>query len=162
MNTKRVIYGICVLAVMTVIFLFSSQNYDNTMKTSDLIVKPIENVIKYNTGKSFETIEAEQSYFSKVEENLDVVVRKSAHMMLFAILAIFLYLWLKTFYIDYNALMLILVFCSIYAGIDEIHQHFVNKRNARFTDVCIDEFGAVISVVLVWLYVKVKNVWTEF
>ena len=149
MNAKRVVYDICVIAVMAVIFLFSNQNYDETMQTSDLLVKPIENVIKENTDKNFETTEEEQSYFKKVESKLDVAVRKCAHMTLFAIFVIFLYLWLKTFGIDdYNALILILVFCGLYAGFDELHQHFVNKRNARFTDVCIDEFGAVISILI--------------
>ena len=163
MNAKRVVYGICVIAVMTVIFLFSSQNYDETMKTSDLIVKPIENVIKENTDKTFETEKEEESYFKKVESKLDVAVRKVAHMTLFAVLALFIYLWLKSFNIDnYNAVMLTLVICGLYAGFDELHQHFVNKRNARLTDMCIDENGAVISMVLVWFYLKIKNIRTKF
>ncbi len=104
MNAKRVVYGICVVAVMIIIFLFSSQNYDETMKTSDLIVKPIENIIKNNTDKSFDTEKEEQSYFKKIESKLDVAVRKGAHMTLFAVLALFIYLWLKSFNFDnYNA-----------------------------------------------------------
>ncbi len=159
MKVKRVVYGVCVVAVMTVIFLFSSQNYDETMKTSDLIVKPIENVIKENTDKNFSSEKEEESYSQKIESKLDVVVRKCAHMTLFAILAIFVFLWLKFFNIDdYNAVMLTLVICGLYAGFDELHQHFVNKRNARLTDVCIDEFGVVISMALDWLYIKIKNI----
>ena len=163
MNAKRVVYGICVIAVMAVIFLFSNQNYDETMQTSDLLVKPIENVIKENTDKNFEITEEEQSYFKKVESKLDVAVRKCAHMTLFAILAIFMYLWLKSFNFDnYNAVILTLVICGLYAGFDELHQHFVNKRNARLTDMCIDECGAVISITLAWINVKVRNVWEKF
>ena len=37
------------------------------------------------------------------------------------------------------------------------YYHFVNKRNAKFTDVCIDECGAVISMILTWTYVKAIN-----
>ena len=163
MNAKRVVYGICVIAVMTIIFLFSNQNHDETMQTSDLIVKPIENVIKNNTDKNFETTEEEQSYFKKIEKNLDVAVRKCAHTVLFAILALFIYLWLKSFNIDnYNAVMLTLVICGLYAGFDELHQHFADKRNARLTDVCIDECGAVISMILAWINVKIRNIWTKF
>ena len=163
MNAKRVVYSICVVVVMTIIFLFSSQNYDETMKTSDLIVKPIENVIKENTDKTFETEKEEESYFKKIESKLDVAVRKCAHMTLFAIFAIFVFLWLKSFDIDnYNAIMLTLVICGLYAGFDELHQHFVDKRNARLTDVCIDEFGVVISMALAWFYIKIKNVWTRY
>ena len=163
MNAKRVVYDICVIAVMAVIFLFSNQNYDETMQTSDLLVKPIENVIKENTDKNFEITEEVQSYFKKVESKLDVAVRKCAHMTLFAILAIFMYLWLKSFNFDnYNAVILTLVICGLYAGFDELHQHFVNKRNARLTDMCIDECGAVISITLAWINVKVRNVWEKF
>lgn len=151
MKVKRVVYGVCVVAVMTVIFLFSSQNYDETMQTSDLIVKPIENVIKENTDKTFETEKEEESYFKKIEGKLDIAVRKGAHMTLFAILAIFVFLWLKSFNIDnYNAAMFTLVICGLYAGFDELHQNFVNKRDTRFTDICIDEFGAVISMFFIW------------
>ena len=163
MNAKRVVYGICVIAVMAVIFLFSGQNYNETMQTSDLIVKPIENVIKENTDKTFETKKEEESYFQKIEGKLDVTIRKCAHMTLFAILAIFVFLWLRSFNIDnYNAVMLTLFICGLYAGFDELHQHFVNKRNARLTDMCIDENGAVISMVLVWFYLKIKNIRTKF
>ena len=151
MKAKRVVYGVCVIAVMTVIFLFSSQNYDETMKTSDLIVKPIENVIKENTDKAFENEKEEENYLKKIESKLDIAVRKCAHMTLFAILAIFVFLWLKSFNINiYDAIMLTLIICGLYAGFDELHQHFIDKRNARFTDVCIDEFGAIIGMCLIW------------
>ena len=163
MNAKRVVYGICVIAVMTVTFLFSNQNYDETMQTSDLLVKPIENVIKNNTDKLFKTEKEKERYFKKIESKLDVAVRKSAHMTLFAILAIFVFLWLKSLNIDdYDVIILTLIICGLYAGFDELHQHFVNKRDARATDICIDELGAVISMLLAWFYVKVRNVWTKF
>ena len=162
MNAKRVMYGICVLAVMTAIFLFSNQNYDDTMKTSDLIVKPIENVIKENTGKTFETAKEEKNYFNKIESKLDSVVRKCAHVMLFAILALCLYLWFRSFDIsNYNSVMLTLLICGLYAGFDELHQHFMYKRNARLTDVCIDETGSIIGLILIWLCTNIKEVFNR-
>ena len=158
MKTKRVVYGLCAIAVMAVIFLFSSQNYDETMKTSDLIVKPVENVIKENTNKTFETDKEKESYFKKIEDKLDIAIRKCAHMTLFAILAIFVFLWFKAFNLDnYSAVIMTFVVCGLYAGFDELHQHFVDKRNARLTDICIDEFGAVIGMCLVWFSNLTKN-----
>ena len=163
MNAKRVVYGICVIAVMAVIFLFSNQNYDETMQTRDLIVKPIENVIKENTDKAFETENEEQSYFQKIEAKLDVTIRKCAHITLFALLSVFVFLWLKSFNIDnYRTVILTLIICGLYACFDELHQHFVNKRDARFTDAYIDEFGAFIGMIVVWINVKVRNVRTKF
>ncbi len=58
--------------------------------------------------------------------------------------------------------MLTLVICGLYAGFDELHQHFADKRNARLTDMCIDEYGAVISIVLAWLFAKIKNIQMKF
>lgn len=45
------------------------------------------------------------------------------------------------------AVMTVIFLFSNYPGIDEWYQNFMNKRNARFTDVCIDEFGVVISMI---------------
>ena len=158
MNTKRVVYGICVVAVMAIIFIFSNQNQSETTKTSNLFVIPIENTIKENTDRTFETSSEEANYFKKIEDKLNIAVRKGAHMILFAILAIFVFLWLRSFNIDnYNAVMLTLIICGLYAGFDELHQHFVNKRNARLTDVCIDEFGTVMGMCLIWFSKLIKS-----
>lgn len=45
-NYRSIIYAVISIAIMLTIFGFSSQNYESTMKTSDTIVKPIENAVK--------------------------------------------------------------------------------------------------------------------
>lgn len=153
---RRILWGVCVIATMAAIFGFSSQTYDQTMKTSDVIVKPIENTVKKDSSE-FESEKEEQDYIKKLEGKIDVAVRKSAHMIIFGVLALFVYMLCKSFGMsDADAIIMTLVICAVYAGSDELHQKFVDKRNSQFTDVCVDEFGAVVGVVIVSIVKKIK------
>ena len=141
---------------MAAIFGFSSQTYDQTMKTSDVIVKPIENTVRKDSSE-FESEKEEQDYIKKLEGKLDKAVRKSAHMIIFGVLALFVYLLCKSFGMsDADAIVLTLVVCAVYAGSDELHQKFVDGRTSQFADVCVDEFGAVVSVVIVRIIKTIK------
>lgn len=147
-----------VVVVMIAIFLFSGQNYNSTMKTSDIIVKPIENTIKLNDTTEFEDEKVEKDYWRNIKSKINKAVRKSAHMIIFGILAIFAYLMFKSFGLnDADAIIMTFVFCAVYAGIDEFHQKFVEGRTAQFIDVCIDEFGVFIAMVLIRLKVKIME-----
>lgn len=154
---RRILWSLCVVATMAAIFCFSSQTYDQTMKTSDVIVKPIENTVKKDSSE-FESEKEEQSYIKKLEGKLDKVVRKSAHMIIFGVLALFVYLLCKSFGMsDADAIVLTLVVCAVYAGSDELHQKFVDGRTSQFADVCVDEFGAVVTLTVVRIINKLKS-----
>lgn len=153
----RIFWGVCVVLTMAAIFAFSSQTYDQTMKTSDVIVKPIESTVKKDSSE-FESEKEEQNYIKKLENKIDLAVRKSAHMIIFGVLAAFVYLLCKSFGMnDADAIILTLVVCAVYAGTDEFHQKFVEGRTAQFADVCVDEFGAVITLTLVRIINKFNN-----
>ena len=153
-NYKSIIYAVISIAIMLTIFGFSSQNYTSTMKTSDTIVKPIENAVKKDSS-NFQDTETENKYKKKLENKLDKAVRKSAHMTLFGLLAVFLYLFFKSLnFSDADAIILTLVVCGIYGGSDEWHQKFVKGRTSQFVDVCVDEMGAVISMTIVRILSK--------
>lgn len=156
MFVKRFVYSLCVLTVMVVIFGFSNQTYEQTMKTSDMIVKPIESGVMADTS-DFENEKEEQDYIKKLESKLDKAVRKSAHMIIFGVLAVFVYLLCKSFGMhDADAIMLTLLACGLYAGTDELHQKFVNGRTSQFTDVCVDEMGTIISLMCIWVIKKFR------
>lgn len=157
MNVKSVVYGIFVVIIMLVIFAFSSQPYERTMKTSNTIVEPVKNAVIDIQNKTFETEKEEKSYIRVLKAKLDKVVRKTAHIALFAALAVFVYIWLKSLGVgDADAIVLTLVICALYAGCDEWHQSFVKGRTPQFIDVCVDEFGSVLSVTLIRLCHKIK------
>lgn len=154
---RRILWSLCVVATMATIFGFSSQTYDQTMKTSDVIVKPIENTVKKDSSE-FESEKEEQDYIKKLEVKIDVAVRKSAHMIIFGVLALFVYMLCKSFGMsDADAIIMTLVICAVYAGSDELHQKFVDKRNSQFTDVCVDMFGAYVSLTIIRIMSKIIN-----
>ena len=71
------------------------------------------------------------------------VIRKIAHMTLYAILA---------FCAAYSQIKpsfkKVLLFCACYACTDEFHQLFISGRSGEIRDVCIDCLGACIGFLL--------------
>ncbi len=140
---------------MCIIFAFSSQPYEMTMKTSNLIVQPIRSAVEEN--KSFKDEQEKKDYSKKLKTKLDRAVRKSAHITLFAVLAVFIYLLIRSNGTNkFDAVILTLFICALYAGFDEFHQHFVKGRTSQFIDVCVDEFGAVLGMFLIWCKSKLN------
>lgn len=157
MTKKSALYAVCVIVVMGIIFGFSSQSQKETIKTSNIIVKPIENVVK-NDGYVFESEKEEKEYLKKLESKLDKLVRKSAHMIIFGVLSVFVYLLCKSFGMnDADAIIVTLAVCGIYGCTDELHQKFVKGRTSQFIDVCVDEMGCVIVLIFIHLMKKMKT-----
>lgn len=156
-NYRSIIYAVISIAIMLTIFGFSSQNYESTMKTSDTIVKPIENAVKKDSS-NFADTKTEKNYKKKLENKLDKAVRKSAHMTIFGVLGIFLYLFFKSLnFSDADAIILTLVICGMYGCTDEWHQKFVKGRTSQFFDVCVDEMGVVISMTVIRILSKYES-----
>ncbi len=78
---------------------------------------------------------------------LDVLFKKSGHMVMFGVLAFLWYRALRTWDIpSHRARSWALAFTVVYALTDEFHQRFVPGRTPRFTDVLIDTVGATFSL----------------
>lgn len=155
---RSVIYLICIICTMAAIFMFSSENFDNTMKTSDIIVKPIESRIKEKSDKAFDTEKSETDYWKKLKQKLDKVVRKSAHVIIFGLLGMFSILFFISIGLSWgDAIMAAIWLCALYAGSDELHQKFIKGRDCRMEDVCIDTFGAWIGITVIYLADKIKH-----
>jgi hypothetical protein len=141
---------------MATIFCLSTQNGTETNKTSGAVVKPIESRIKASSEKTFESEKAETDYWKKIKDKINLAVRKSAHAIIFGILGLFTILFFTSLGLDMgDAIVLTMLFCGLYAGSDEFHQHFVDGRTPRFSDMCIDMFGAWVSVLLVYIKNKI-------
>lgn len=83
----------------------------------------------------------------------EFLIRKSAHMFLYFVLAILIY----------NAInkegrlkdyLLSLLLTALYACTDEVHQLFIAGRSGELRDVLVDSTGAVIGLVLIFLISK--------
>ena len=81
--------------------------------------------------------------------DMDHIVRKSAHVFLFFVLAMLVAnAFLKTGVKWFKAFIFAFIITSLYACSDEIHQIFVPGRACRLSDVGIDSLGAMFGLCL--------------
>ena len=86
---------------------------------------------------------------------VQLYVRKAAHVSEYAILAALLYRALINTLLAGRVLVsasVVLLFCGVYAVTDEFHQSFVPSRTATARDVAIDGAGAIVGVLLIQLF----------
>lgn len=91
-------------------------------------------------------------------------IRKIAHVTEFGIFSVAVFHGVRAERHGWRltwAIITLLIAVS-YAGLDEWHQSIVPLREARFRDVLIDAFGAVLAQVIVWTYAKLHRGSAEF
>ncbi len=141
MKKIKVVSCILTVAVMALIFFFSSQTAEESSAASRgftrQIVELICGIFNYNNPDAVVRI-------------IHGVIRKMAHFSLFFILGItsadsshrlFGFTGMKLF-------LYTLAFCVLYAISDELHQIFVPGRAAMVRDVCIDSSGSICGIAL--------------
>ena len=85
-------------------------------------------------------------------ELLSFFERKAAHMFLYFVLILLLWLaLLPLIRSKRNQVLLAAVLCAVLAGLDEYHQTFIPGRSGELRDVCVDLAGAAVAVALVVL-----------
>lgn len=137
---RQIIFIILSVICMTAIFLFSSDNAEESSEKSGFFVEVLSQLP------------------ISVSDNLSHIVRKSAHFTIYMILGIFVSGIFNPQKPSYTLLI-----CFVYACTDEIHQYFVAGRACRFTDVLIDTTGSVCGILIFMiinyiLYIKtIKN-----
>lgn len=82
---------------------------------------------------------------------MNLLVRKSTHLMVFGILAV---LFFKSIKMKKYAFLVSWILAVLYAMTDEWHQSLIPGRGASFHDVLIDSMGALMALLIVWLGVK--------
>ena len=148
---KRAILLILIILMMSVIFVFSSRDgEDSTKQSMGLIGKTI--------GFVAEIINPDISEDEKLilYEKYHLPVRKFAHISEYFILSLFVCMFFGTYDIGYIKIIIYsFIFCFLYACSDEIHQLFVPGRSGNIRDVFIDSIG--ISLPLVVYYFKKRG-----
>lgn len=132
---------------MVVIFYFSAQ----TGGESSDISQSVGYRIAESISNCFHQDKTTEELLQQAEQ-MQLVIRKGAHMAEYAVLAIFVLLHIccykgkpKRFWLwSWCA-------CILYATTDEIHQLFVPGREGRVLDVCIDSVGAAIGILIFML-----------
>lgn len=88
--------------------------------------------------------DTQSGFFAMLLPFLSVwVIRKTAHMTLYAILA-----FCAACSQIKPSFKKVLLFCACYACTDEFHQLFIPGRSGEIRDVCIDCLGACIGFLL--------------
>lgn len=127
---------------MTVIFLFSAQNGEDSSGMSEKVLMFLCGIFDYSPSPDMRQL-------------LTLLIRKGAHMTEFGILAL---LWLGTLRSaadkalwNYPAAF---AASSFYAATDEFHQLFVSERAGQVTDWMIDSLGAILFLCIGWLIIR--------
>ena len=134
---------------MAVIFMFSAENAEESIETSDSIVDVVvEHIISVSED------ELTPTEYASLKESVSHFVRKAAHFTAYMALGI---LTLSALYQHSLSVprkrYISLAICVLYAVSDEIHQTFVPGRAGRILDVLIDSAGAAVGILLVSLIV---------
>lgn len=141
------------LAVMALIFYFSSQPGELSYKVSEVVT---------NTVQATKAKAITPQWFSTT--NLNANVRKWAHVYIYCALgvsmAVTVNLWVTRPALWQKGL-LAAALCTLYAASDELHQYFVPGRAMLLKDVGIDAMGflpCIAAVYLcVWLYRRCRK-----
>ncbi|WP_223066912.1 VanZ family protein [Paenibacillus caui] len=148
---NRPVRLLCIpIAVMLMIFLFSSQSYERQsikeplsewLRGSSVSRHLSQMTIHYGTL----TIDGRTEGSAAIAEFL---LRKLAHLIEYAILGLCL-AWavITLFKTSFSSAALAsLLLCTVYAALDEYHQIFVKDRGSRPQDVLLDAAGALIGI----------------
>ncbi len=161
---KRIILWTLVLLTMFIIFLFSAQKGTDSAKLSDKVMSVIEE--NSQPDKTFSEIEpnpiqpTSSNLSSEQQDRLFQikVLRKSAHILIFATLGFFLMGAIYTYRIKLSLqIMLSTVLGLLYAASDEWHQTFVDGRTGRLLDVGIDFIGVSLGILFMLLTIRLYN-----
>lgn len=131
---KKFKYYIPALIWMIFIFIMSHTNGTDSSNQSNFFVEIILKIIYINP------------------ETLSFLIRKAAHMSEYAILFLLIYYGIsKTIAIN-HILSTSLFITFIYACSDEFHQLFIPGRAGQFKDVMIDTSGALIMLIIIYIW----------
>lgn len=144
----RIIFLILSIMVATIIFMFSSQNGDESKTTSRGFTRKIVDIVPFTKN-----LEEEQK--QQIVENVQPVIRKMAHFSIYTILGICLFNFFRTFkWIRKKQIILTVGTGAIYTISDEIHQFFSDGRAPLIKDVFIDTAGCLFGVGIMLLVIK--------
>ena len=95
---------------------------------------------------SYQTVQASQIMWQ------DFIVKKSFHIIEYAILTTFVYRAMKGSGLDRKkAGIYSILFTILYGITDEFHQSFTQGRESKARDVVFDTIGGLLSIYIIWI-----------
>ena len=125
---------------MGLIFSFSNQTGTSSSSLSTKVLTRIAVTIdKDMTDEEIDEFVDKYSF----------IIRKVAHLTIYFILGILIYINLKEYMKVTPALVIYsIIFCLVYASTDEIHQLLVNGRSGNIYDVILDTCGSTLAILI--------------
>ena len=143
--TPLFIWAAVSLICMTVIFLFSSRNSEQSSEMSSTLASKL-------FAPALDLIEVSNP--TPLMGTIEVIVRKSAHFIIFFILGFCItntVMRIKKIKKNLYIFLISVILCSVYAATDELHQYFVPGRACMWQDWVIDTAGVLLGVGLAFL-----------
>lgn len=129
------------LACMAAIFFFSSETAEQSGGTSSSLTKSL---FGFSDEKTGEPKEENRTVFI---EKMGMIVRKSAHFLIFFVLGFCTANTIKGITDNKRRLFWIpFAWCVLYAITDEIHQYFVPGRSCMWQDCVLDAAGSAAGI----------------
>ena len=144
----RIILIILTLSVMSVIFILSADNADESNAKSDFF----SDSLVYSILESFNLSDVQ---IQQVIKYSVMIVRKTAHFAEYAALGFLLASVFTSFYLKSKMLIPISFLTgTLYAVSDEIHQYFVPGRSCQISDMLLDSSGVLAGIFLLLILVS--------
>lgn len=148
---KKILLWALVICLSVTIFIFSAKT---GTESSDISIKITEKTV--NVAEK--TVEIEEENQNDTFQAIHKVIRKGAHFLEFAVLAVLVFFLVKSYNLPFKMCILIaLGYCLLFAISDEIHQLFVEGRRGMVLDVVLDFCGSFVGVLICYLPLKFRK-----
>jgi len=155
---KKII-AICICSIwMIVIFCNSSDNGEISQQKSyyllNLIKVNYKSIVKSSSiCNEINSIVLKICKTNKIDEKSDKIIRKTAHVFEYFMLAAVISAVLFSFnFTGENAVIYIMFLCLFCSVTDEFHQSFVPGRTSKVSDILIDFCGSIIGMFIFYLF----------
>lgn len=149
---KRKIVLFFLVGWLFLIFCLSHEPSKKTTHTTNSFSETVLTTINFCIGNVFSKKEIHD-----ISTSLFVVVRKGAHIFLYFVLSILVFLFFKEVYIKKDLFLVTIFFCLFCACTDEIHQLFIEGRSGQIVDVFVDSIGILLGLCSSFFYVKCRE-----
>lgn len=137
-NSTHIFSWIAVFLWMVLIFNLSSQMAEQSDAFSSGIAETVIEVVEKIAPQKAAKIDVGK---------LNHLIRKGSHFLVFLALGVlFMCAIRRNGIYGIKGVVITLLFCSLYAILDEVHQLFVSGRGAQISDVFIDIVGAAAGI----------------
>ena len=155
LSPARIFCVAMALTCMALIFMFSTENADDSTDTSGSVIEALLDLVK----PDFRQMPADEQ--EALIFRWQHVVRKTAHFTINLALGFFVSGAVSHRKALSTGTAGAVGFCFLHACTDEFHQSFIPGRSGQFSDVLLDTFGAcwgiLISLGLLFLIHKRKT-----